>query len=170
MATIFAAICYCKFVTINSSACIRCRPAILVSTPMFSWVRNTMKHFQLKKITQNYSGLYLCRHFGDGRSMLNLIIESKGSRRLAPVTTTPTGFSDHSLLTTKPQCTKPPALKVTYFYGNLERMDAIAFESSLRRTDSFKSASPDPEIVHEPLLRNLKAILETHGTLKFRTR
>ena len=39
-------------------------------------------------------------HSDGGRSMLDLINEFEGSRRLAPATATTIGFSDHSLLTT----------------------------------------------------------------------
>ena len=95
--------------------------------------------------------------------MLDLIIESEGTRCLAPATARTTGFSDHSLLTTRLQSTNPPAPKVAYAYQNFRRMDATAFRKSLRQTASFTTPSSDPDIAAEQLTRDLKAVLERHA-------
>ena len=102
--------------------------------------------------------------------MLDLIIKSEGSRRLAPATATTTGFSDHSLLTTRLPCTNPPAPKITYTYRNFRHMDATAFRMSLRQTASFTTLSSDPDIAAEQLTQDLKVVLERHAPLKSRTR
>ena len=83
---------------------------------------------------------------------------------------TTTGFSGHSLLTTRLQCTNPNIPKVTYTYRNFRHMDAITFRMSLRQTASFTTPSSDPDIAAEQLTRDLKAVLERHALLKSRTR
>ena len=108
-------------------------------------------------------------HSDCGRSMLDLIIESEESRRLAPATATTTGFSDHSLLTTRLQCTNLPTQKVTHTYRNFRHMDATAFRLSMRHTASFTTPSSDPDIAAEQLTRDLKAVLERYAPLKSRT-
>ena len=101
---------------------------------------------------------------------LKLVLYRHTARLVSPATATTTGFSDHSLLTTRLQCTNPSAPRVIYTYRNFRHMDATAFKMSLRQTASFTAPSSDQDIAAEQQTQDLKAVLERHASLKSRIR